>query len=149
MISFAGMVFNGVFDRFPNVRFGFLEGGVGWLPFVMERFDRSSETFSDYNPSGQLVDFGEGRKVSDYIRAHIKAGRISVGCEGGEATLPNVVKVAGRDVALYSSDFPHEVNNEYCKEEIGEIIEHDELSKEDKEAILFRNAERFYGLARN
>ncbi len=35
MISFAGMLFNGVFDQFPNVRFGFLEGGVGWVPFVL------------------------------------------------------------------------------------------------------------------
>jgi len=146
MISFAGMVFNGVFDRFPNVRFGFLEGGVGWLPFVMERFDRSSETFFDYSPSQQLVDFG-GRKVSDYIRDHIKAGRIYVGCEGGEANLPHTVRFAGSESVLYSSDFPHEVNNEYCKEEIGEIRDHEELTQEDKEAILFKNAERFYGIA--
>ena len=148
IISFAGMVFNGVFDRFPNARYGFLEGGVGWLPFVMERFDRSSETFTDYNPNGQLVDFGEHKKVSDYIRAHIDAGRIYLGCEGGEATLPNVVKVAGAGSVLYSSDFPHEVNNAYCKEEIGEIREHEELTESDKEAILSGNADRFYGNGR-
>jgi predicted TIM-barrel fold metal-dependent hydrolase len=146
MISFAGMVFNGVFDRFPNVRFGFLEGGVGWLPFVMERFDRSSETFYDSSPSGQLVEFGEHRKPSEYIREHIKAGRIFVGCEGGESTLPSVVRAAGAESVVYSSDFPHEVNNAYCKEEIGEIREHEELTQADKEAILHGNAQRFYGL---
>ena len=31
MISFGGMIFNGVFDKFPNVKFGFMEGGVAWL----------------------------------------------------------------------------------------------------------------------
>jgi predicted TIM-barrel fold metal-dependent hydrolase len=147
MISFAGMVFNGVFDRFPNVRFGFLEGGVGWLPFVMERFDRSSETFWDYNPSKNLLSLAEGEKISDYIRKHIKAGRIFLGCEGGESTLVDVVRAAGSEVVLYSSDFPHEVDNAYCKEEIGEILEHEALTAQDKEAILFRNAERFYSLA--
>jgi predicted TIM-barrel fold metal-dependent hydrolase len=146
MISFAGMVFNGVFDRFPNVRFAFLEGGVGWLPFVMERFDRSFETFFDYNPSSQLLSLGEGERVSDYIRRHIKAGRILVGGEGNEATLPTVVKMAGCEAVLYSSDFPHEVNTDYCKEEINELVEHDELTAADKEAILHGNAERFYAL---
>jgi len=68
-----------------------------------------------------------------------------VGCEGGEATLPNVVKVAGSGSVVYSSDFPHEVNNAYCKEEIGEIRERDELTEADKEAILHGNAVRFYG----
>jgi predicted TIM-barrel fold metal-dependent hydrolase len=146
MISFAGMVFNGVFDRFPNARFGFLEGGVGWLPFVLERFDRSYETFFDYSPSGQLLSLGEHEKVSDYLRRHIKAGRIYVGGEGNEATLPTVVKMAGSEAVLYASDFPHEVNTDYCKEEINELIEHEELTQEDKEAILHGNAERFYKL---
>jgi predicted TIM-barrel fold metal-dependent hydrolase len=146
MVSFAGMVFNGVLDRFPNARFGFLEGGVGWLPFVLERFDRSHETFFDYNPSGQLLQLTEGETVSDYVMGHLEAGRIAVGCEGGESTLANVVKIVGSGCLMYSSDFPHEVNNEYCKKEIGEILEHQELTSADKEAILFRNAERFYNL---
>ena len=47
---------------------------------------------------------------------------------------------------VYSSDFPHEVNNEFCKEELGEVIESDELTEEDKIAVLSGNAERFYKL---
>ena len=47
---------------------------------------------------------------------------------------------------MFSSDFPHEVNNEYCKHEIEEIIENDHLSDADKHAVLHGNAERFYGL---
>jgi len=113
----------------------------------MERFDRSHETFYDYSPSGGLLNLGQHQKVSDYIRAHIKAGRIFLGCEGGESTLLDVVRAAGSEVVVYSSDFPHEVDNDYCKEEIGEILEHESLTQADKEAILFRNAERLYGLS--
>ena len=58
-----------------------------------------------------------------------------------------MVRFAGSEAVLYSSDFPHEVNNEYCKEEIGEIREHAELTQADKDAILFGNAQRFYGFA--
>jgi predicted TIM-barrel fold metal-dependent hydrolase len=47
---------------------------------------------------------------------------------------------------MFSSDFPHEVNNDYCKREIAEIVENVYLTDDDKHAVLHRNAERFYGL---
>ena len=52
----------------------------------------------------------------------------------------------GNKPFIYSSDFPHEVNNETCKEEIAEVRESEKLSTEDKAAVLHGNAERFYGL---
>ena len=48
---------------------------------------------------------------------------------------------------MFSSDFPHEVNNDYCKAEIREIIDNDRLTDDDKHGVLHRNAEEFYGLA--
>jgi predicted TIM-barrel fold metal-dependent hydrolase len=38
------------------------------------------------------------------------------------------------------------VNNEFCKHEIGEILENAELTDEDKAAVLYRNGQRFYNL---
>lgn len=145
-ISFAGIIFNGILDRFPNIRFAFLEGGVAWLLLALERFNRSYETHLHYNPRGELLTLRANERVSDYIIRHIKAGRIFVGCEGNEPALAYAVKVVGPEPFLYSSDFPHEVNNEMCKEEIGEILENGELTVADKEAILHGNAERFYRL---
>ncbi len=48
--------------------------------------------------------------------------------------------------SIYSSDFPHEVNNELCKQEIREVLENGEVTAKDKEAVLQRNAVRFYNL---
>ena len=33
------MMFAGVFDEFPTVRFAFLEAGCAWIPFMMDRMD--------------------------------------------------------------------------------------------------------------
>ena len=41
MIQASGMVAHGVFDRFPKLRVAFLEGGAIWVPFMMDRLDRS------------------------------------------------------------------------------------------------------------
>ena len=146
MISFAGIVFNGIFDKFPNVRIGFLEAGVSWLLLCLERFDRSWETHIQYDPRKEFLQIEEGEKVSEYIVRHIKAGRIFIGCEGHEPMLAQAVKMVGAEPFIYSSDFPHEVNNEFCKQEIRELLENDELTTADKEAVLHRNAARFYKL---
>jgi predicted TIM-barrel fold metal-dependent hydrolase len=33
IIAFTGMVYHGVFNQFPRLRMGFLEGGAGWVTF--------------------------------------------------------------------------------------------------------------------
>ena len=69
MISFGGMVFNGVFDKFPNVKFGFMEGGVAWMLVCLERFDRSWETHIQHDPRKRFLDFGPRRKSANISRA--------------------------------------------------------------------------------
>jgi uncharacterized protein len=144
MNCLASLVFNGMFDRFPNVRWGFLEGGVAWLLLALERFDRSYETHIPYDPRGELLQLPKGERVSDYVRRQIKEGRIFVGCEGEEPDLAYAVKRVGAEPFLFSSDFPHEVNAEMCMHEMHEILESEELRPEDKEAIFAGNAVRFY-----
>ncbi|HXG50301.1 MAG TPA: amidohydrolase family protein [candidate division Zixibacteria bacterium] len=146
MISFAGIVFNGVLDRFPNARFGFMEGGVAWLLLCLERFDRSWETHVQHDPRGRFLRLRPKEKVSDYIARHIDEGRIFVGCEGDEPDIAHAIRRVGAKPFLYSSDFPHEVNNEFCKHEIGEMLDNRELTDADKSAVLHENARRFYRL---
>jgi hypothetical protein len=147
MISFGSIVFNGIFDKYPNLRIGFLEGGVSWLLTCLERFDRSYETHTQVDLRGEFLQLQKGERVSQYVIRHIQEGRIFVGCEGSEPALAYAVKVAGNKPFMYSSDYPHEVNNSICKAELREILENDGLTAADKEAILHRNAERFYNLA--
>jgi uncharacterized protein len=146
MISLASMVFNGILEKFPKVRFGFLEGGVAWFLFCLERFDRSYDTHIMQDLGGSYFNLGPGEKVSEYIIRHVKARRIFIGCEGGEPLLGTAVKMVGSEPFMYSTDFPHEVNAETCKKELNELIENDGLSEADKDAVLYANAIEFYGI---
>ncbi len=144
MNCFASILYNGVYDKFPGIRIGFLEAGVAWILHLMERFDGSTAAFQPYNLRGKLVHFEPGQMVSDYIIKQIKAGRIFIGCEGEEPILPYAVSIIGNEPFVYASDFPHEVNNETCKHDIEEILEFEGLTEADKAAILGGNSERFY-----
>lgn len=146
MISLGGIIFNGIFDKFPNLRIGFMEGGVAWLLVCLERFDRSYETHVQYDPRREFLQLRKGERVSDYIIRHIQEGRIFIGCEGDEPDIAHAIRRVGNKPFVYSSDFPHEVNNEFCKKEIREMLENEELTAEDKAALLHGNARRFYNL---
>jgi len=146
MIAFASIVFNAILDRFPRLRIGFMEAGVLWLMTCLERFDRGWETHIPYDPSGAYLQLEAGEKVSDYIIRHIKDGRIFVGCEGTEPMLADAIRVVGSEAFIFSSDFPHEVNTEYCRHEIEEINRSPLLTVDHKHALLHRNAENFYSL---
>jgi len=147
MVNFAGIIFNGVFDKFPGLRIGFLEAGCAWLLTCMERFTRSWASHVQYDPRGRFLKLREGETVSDYIIRQINEGRIFVGVEGNELTIAEAVRVVGNKPFIFSSDYPHEVDAETCKAELDELRKNPRLTAEDREAILIRNSPRFYRLA--
>ena len=147
MVSFASIIFNGVFDKYPNVRIGFLEAGAGWLTLCMERFSGSWASHVQYDPNGRFLQLRPKESIADYVMRQIDEDRIYIGVEGDELTLPSSIRAVGNKPFVYSSDFPHEVNNETCKENIQEVRESTELTADDREAVFHRNAERFYGLS--
>ena len=147
MIALAGIVANAVFDRYPDVRVAFLEGGVSWFLTCLERFDSSWASFRQLDPDGRFPRVPEGGRVSEYLLRHVDAGRVFVGCEGDELGLGPAVRLVGSRPFVFSSDFPHEVTAETCREEIDELLHHEHLTNADKRAILHENAERLYGLA--
>ena len=146
VINFGGVLFNGVLDRFPRARFGFMEGGVAWVLMAQERFERAHATHRQYNPRGELAPPADA-SVSDYIRRHVREGRLCFGCEGDEPMIAEAIEQIGSNAFLYSSDFPHEVNNASCKHEIAEFAANNRIAPADKEAVMHANAQRFYGLA--
>jgi predicted TIM-barrel fold metal-dependent hydrolase len=144
-VNCANIVYNGIFERFPRLRIAFLEGGAAWLLLLLERLHASHETHFQYIPPGEF-GIREDDDPRRYIKQRIKDGRLYLGIETEELTMPFAIKVVGNQPFLYSSDFPHEVTNASCKHDIGELLESDEITAEDKAALLYHNAERFYTL---
>ena len=147
MIQAAGLLAHGVFERFPQLRVAFLEGGAAWVPFMMDRLDRSyHDGHIQLALDGRLLGGPkEGEKASDYFKGQLRAGRIFVGFDCDDDGLGTAVKKPGREPFLFGSDFPHEVfDAEKCRHEIDELLERDDLAQRDKEAVLRGNALRFY-----
>ena len=144
LIAFAGMLFNGVFDRFPRLRVAYLEGGAAWILLAAERF---TESFNALRPaeSGQGLQLPAGRNVRDYILDLVESDRVVLGCEGGEDQLAAAIGYFGCTPFMFSSDFPHEVSAESCRKELEELDELD-LDLQAKRLLRGGTAKKFYRL---
>ena len=134
-MAFCSFTAGGVLDQFPKLRVGFLEAGIGWLPYWEELMDRSfAEQRMTSRSAGRRADV---RRITDYI----KAGNIYVGTELDERGLGAFVEEFGDDCLMYSSDLPH------AHRVVGAIDlfrGRRDVPEISKEKILGPNGQRFF-----
>jgi predicted TIM-barrel fold metal-dependent hydrolase len=133
MIAMMHMIGEGVFDRFPKLKVGFMEGGAGWLPFWMERFDEHIEKLAPQMPDLK-------RRPSEIIRSE----QVTLTCESEESGLDRVFAAAGGKTVLYASDYCHwDCHFPYS---VKDIVDVPDLTAAQKEQILGLSAVEFFGL---
>ena len=97
MIALCSAVVGGVLERFPNLRLAFLESGIGWVPYMMDRLDEEVEKRGEDEAPWLTM------KPSEYITG----GRCYFGVECGEKTIPDAIRTTGDDCVIFASDYPH------------------------------------------
>ncbi len=96
-VFLTAMVFHGVFTRFPALRGGVIELGGGWVPDFLRRLDHGHKMFKKSDPGVSALD----APASEVLRKHVKFTPFP-----GE-DIGRMIKDAGDDVFLFSSDYPH------------------------------------------
>ena len=134
--QFTSMMFEGVFERFPDVHFAFLEAGATWLPWWLDRLDE------EYSARGSVDAPLLTRPPSTFVR---KGGNVFVGCEPNERLLGQALDMVGDDVVMYASDYPH-WDSDY-PESLQYMRTRDDLTEAQRYGVLYGAASRFYGRA--
>jgi predicted TIM-barrel fold metal-dependent hydrolase len=133
MLSIISIISNGVLDRFPKLKVGFLEAGVGFLPYWMERFDEK-----------YLIRKSEMEPLKLLPSEYIKDHRCYFTCEGEESALPLVIEKFGDECMMYASDYPH-WDMEW-PHSVSQVVKRKDISDATKQKILAGNAKSFYRL---
>jgi predicted TIM-barrel fold metal-dependent hydrolase len=97
MQTLATLIFDGVLDRFPELRFGVIEQGASWVPSWMRFMDSAFEAFRRNEERLQKLSL----KPSEFARRQVRATPYPAEDVGW------IVENAGEEVCLFSSDFPH------------------------------------------
>jgi predicted TIM-barrel fold metal-dependent hydrolase len=126
----SNLIFSGLLDRFPTLKFVSVESGVGWVPFLMEALDY------------QLLEIAEGKsfdlKPSEYFQRNFYA------CFWFEQqNLSETLRRVGIDNCLFETDFPHPTGLYPIDNLEARLVG---LTREERAKVLGGNAARLYNI---
>ena len=97
MQTLATLIFDGVLDRFPKLMWGAIELGASWVPGWMRSMDSAAHAFTRNEERLQKLSL----KPSEFVRRQLRVAPYPHEDAGW------VIRNAGEDICLFSSDFPH------------------------------------------
>ena len=133
MLAAMSIIWEGVADRFPRVRVGFLESGGGWIAPWLDRMDRHFDD-EGFNDSGLSM-----RPTELFQR------NCWISFEPVERSLNVLADFIGPHKILWATDYPHP--DGFFPGAPKMISDRPELSAETKRQILAGGAKGFYKLS--
>lgn len=129
----VSLILEGVFEKFPTLRFAFVEGGFGWLPHVLWRMDKEFKALRQQAPYLK-------RLPSDYVFENIRFTTQPMEEPRKSGQLLQLFEMIEADkMLMYASDYPHFDFDEPSVVPLG-------LGPEKRQRILHDNAAQFLGL---
>jgi predicted TIM-barrel fold metal-dependent hydrolase len=120
--------------QFPGLKVAFSEGGIGWIPFLLDRVDRH---YQNQRWTGQ--DFG-AKLPSEVFREH------SLACFIADPTSLKLHEEIGVEIIAFESDYPHSDSLwPDAPEALLAQCEGAGCSDESIDKISWQNASRFCG----
>jgi predicted TIM-barrel fold metal-dependent hydrolase len=127
------MIFGGVFDRFPDLRFGSIESGVGWMAWMAEYMD------SIYDNQRHWLQLDLKDRPSSYMDNNVYGSFIRDPVGVRNRHLPG-----GRNI-MWSTDYPHSETT-WPNSQANLDKHFGDLNDDERRPIVCDNAQRFYGL---
>ncbi len=92
----AGMIFSGILEQREGVRFVLGEGGLGWIPYVVERLDHEHRKYYEQVKDHRL----------SMLPSEIFARQVYVTYEDEQVGVELIPKIGVGNV-MWASDYPH------------------------------------------
>jgi predicted TIM-barrel fold metal-dependent hydrolase len=97
MQTLATLIFDGVLERFPRLRFGVIEQGASWVPSWMRFMDSAFHAFRKREERLQALSM----LPSEYARRQVRVTPYPAEDVGW------AIQQSGDEMLLFSSDYPH------------------------------------------
>jgi predicted TIM-barrel fold metal-dependent hydrolase len=91
------MIFDGVLERFPDLRIGVIEQGAIWVPSWLRQMESAFEAFHRHEERLQALTL----RPTEYVRRQVRFTPYPTEDVGW------IVAQSGPEVLLFSSDYPH------------------------------------------
>ena len=111
--TLATLIIDGIFDQFPNLKFGAIELGASWLPGWMRNLDSAAHAFLKNEERLQKLS----AKPSEIARRQLRVTPYPHEDTGW------IIRNAYEEMCLFSTDYPHVEGGRNPLKRVGESIE--------------------------
>jgi len=91
------MIYDGVLERFPNLKIGLIELGANWLPACLANLDLGVSQLGRFDTGLKKLSI----KPSEYMKRQVKATPLHVEDAGW------VMRSVGKEMLMFNTDYPH------------------------------------------
>lgn len=100
-VHVASFIFEGVFEKFPTLKVGMLEGGFAWVPPLMWKMDLDWKGLRHQTPWVEKLP-------SEYLKEHIRFATQPMEEPADPDALKHVIKwMDGEHTLMFATDYPH------------------------------------------
>jgi predicted TIM-barrel fold metal-dependent hydrolase len=131
MLASLSIIWDGVCERYPKIRLGFMESGGGWIAPWLDRMDRHYDDHGVFSKSTLKM------RPTDYFKR-----QCWISYEPVEGSLAYLVDYIGAERILWATDYPHP--DGFFPGAPAQIAA--KLSDENKHKVLAESAKAFYQL---
>jgi uncharacterized protein len=95
--TLATLIFDGVLERFPDLRFGVIEQGAIWLPSWTRQMEAAFEAFARHEERLRALSLRPSEHVTRQVRV----------TPYPTEDVSWVIEQSGSEICMFSSDYPH------------------------------------------
>ncbi len=91
------MIYDGVLERFPTLKIGFVELGANWLPASLMNLDMGVSLLGKFDAKLKALSL----KPSEYVQRQVRLAPLHTEDTGW------ILRNVGKDILMFNTDYPH------------------------------------------
>ena len=91
------MIYDGVLERFPNLKVGFIELGANWIPAMTQNLDMGVSLLGKFDADLKKLSI----KPSEYVQRQVRATPLHTEDTGW------ILRNVSKDILMFNTDYPH------------------------------------------
>lgn len=129
----TALMYGGIPEKFPKLRIGVFNIGIGWIPFLMERMDKDFK--------------GRNQEEAPFLKnppsSHVSGGNWYFSTSYDEPSLPYILQTVGEGQVVFGSAYP-EADSLFPRA-VATLQRRQDISEQAKRRILSDNAKALFG----
>ncbi len=130
------MIYDGVLERFPNLKIGLIEVGANWLPASLMNLDMGVSLLGKFDEKLKALSI----KPSEYVQRQVRVAPLHTENTGW------ILRNVGKDILMFNTDYPHPEGGRDPFGDFERSLDDVSATEEELDCFYTKNYEDYLGI---